>query len=56
MQPESRLLAARENQPQSCGQPRSKQAQQCQGLARTELMQIVNDQDEGLAQRIEAGE
>ena len=56
MQPESRLLAARENQPQSRGQPSNEQVQPRERLGRIELMEIVNDQDERFVQRIEVDE
>jgi hypothetical protein len=56
MQPESRLLTARENQPQSCGEPSDEQVQPRERLGRIKLMEIVNDQNERFAQRIEVGE
>jgi hypothetical protein len=56
MQPESRILAGRENQPQSRGQPSNEQVQPREGLDRIELMEIVNDQDERFVQRIEVDE
>ena len=56
VQPEARVLARREHDPQRGGQPGQEALEQPERLGRAQLMQIVDDQDDGPSEGAEVGQ